>query len=286
MNLKKIVIPKRYNYIGCFLTLNCNLRCNYCINSFGNSHNFSKAVISGKDWIKAINRIVSREDLPVTLQGGEPSLHPDFIWIINNISRELNIDILTNLCFDIDEFIKEVNPDRIRRNSPYPSIRVSYHPSHMELDVLTDKVLKMQAAGFSIGVYGVLYPEIKEEILKDQRKCLKLGIDFRTKEFLGRYKGKIYGTYLYPKALGGVAKTRCLCRTSELIVGPEAGVFKCHHDLYKNFSPIGNLLDQGFEIEDIFRECNNFGNCNPCDIKIKTNRFQIFGHTSVEIKNG
>ncbi|MBI5232727.1 MAG: radical SAM protein, partial [Deltaproteobacteria bacterium] len=39
-----------------------------------------------------------------------------------------------------------------------------------------------------------------------------------------------------------------------------------------------------FDIEDIFRVCHVFGHCNPCDIKVKTNRFQQWGHTSVEIK--
>ena len=85
--------------------------------------------------------------------------------------------------------------------------------------------------------------------------------------------------------MGNNEQKRCLCCTSELIVGPDGNVFGCHHDLYKNFAPIGNLLETDFAIEDGFRECNQFGDCNPCDIKIKTNRFQIYGHTSVEIKD-
>jgi len=286
MNLKEILLPQRYNYIGCFFTLNCNLKCSYCINSFGNNNNFSKTMISGADWIRVLNRLNSHDDLPITIQGGEPSMHPDFIEIINNIKPELNIDILTNLCFDVDEFIKKVDPQRLKRKAPYSSIRVSYHPSQMKLDVLISKVLKMQNAEFSIGVYGVLYPEIQDKILKTQKKCLKLGIDFRTKEFLGEYKRKLYGTYLYPEAVRGEIKEKRLCRTSELIIGPDAGIFRCHHDLYENFPPVGNLLNPEFEVKDVFMECYNFGNCNPCDIKIKTNRFQIYGHTSVEIKNG
>ena len=112
-----------------------------------------------------------------------------------------------------------------------------------------------------------------------------MGIDFRTKEFLGEYAGKIYGTYLYSGAVGSQKRVRCLCRTAELIIGPDASVFKCHHDLYNNFLPVGNLLDPHFVIKDVFRECDQLGDCNPCDLKIKTNRFQIGGYTSVEIKN-
>ena len=228
---------------------------------------------------------MSAEDLPITLQGGEPSCHPDFIWIINHIRKELNIDILTNLNFDVDRFIDSVDSLRLKRTAPYPSIRISYHPHYMDLDTLIEKVLKMQRANFSIGIFGILHPEFEEEILNARKRCQDLGVDFRTKEFLGRHDNKLYGTYFYEGAVGSNKRKRCLCRTSELIIGPEGEIFRCHHDLNKNFPPIGNLLDSHFEIEDVFRECDQFGDCNPCDIKVKTNRFQIYGDTSVEIKD-
>jgi MoaA/NifB/PqqE/SkfB family radical SAM enzyme len=267
------------------LTLDCNLKCDYCINYYGCGNGFKKPIISGKKWSEVLNRLVSRDDLPITLQGGEPSLHPDFIWIIKNIKKSLNIDILTNLCFDIDKFIDNIDPNRLRRNAPYPSIRVSYHPPYMDLNELIKKVLRMQKVGFPIGIFSILHPKFKQKVLEAQEKCQNLGIDFRTKEFLGEFNRKIYGTYFYPDAVGNGRRKKCLCRITELVIGPDGNIYKCHHDLYKDFPPIGNLLDQNFEIEDIFRECNQFGDCNPCDIKIKTNRFQSHGHTSVGIKD-
>ncbi len=285
MKEKTIYIPGRYNYIACFLTLDCNFKCDYCINSHHGIKKHKSFPFSGKKWVSALNRLVSRTDLPITLQGGEPSLHPDFIWIIKNIKKEVNIDILTNLSFDINRFIKEVDPSRLYREAPYPSIRVSYHPPFMELDKLMIKVLKMQAAGFSIGIYGVRHPNLKSEIADAKDKCSELGIDFREKEFLGKFGGKLYGEYFYPEAVSGNNKKKCRCRNSELIIGPDASIFKCHHDLYDRVSSIGNLLDPCFEIKDVFRDCSSFGDCNPCDIKVKTNRFQIYGHTSVEIKD-
>ena len=284
MNLENVYLPARYNYIACFLTLDCNLRCDYCINFHAGGNKIQISPLSGEEWIRGLNRLVSRDDLPLTLQGGEPSLHQDFIKIINNIRADLNIDILTNLCFDVEEFIRKVDPSRLKRVAPYANIRVSYHPYYMDLNKLIEKVLLMQRNKFSIGIFGILHPIIEREVLEAQKKCQDLGIDFRTKEFLGEHKGKLYGTYLYPEAVAHNRQKSCLCRTSELIIGPDGNIYKCHHDLYKNFSPIGNLLASNFVIEDVFRECNTFGDCNPCDIKVKTNRFQIFGHTSVEIK--
>jgi len=40
-----------------------------------------------------------------------------------------------------------------------------------------------------------------------------------------------------------------------------------------------------FQIENKFRECSKYGQCHPCDVKVKTNFKQELGHTSVEIKN-
>ena len=261
------------------------MKCAYCINAHGGSRTFNNSIVSGREWVEGLNRLVYSQDLPITLQGGEPSLHSDFVWIINNIRPELKIDILTNFFFDVGKFIEEVNPSRLFRDAHYPSIRVSYHPDHVNLDVLIEKVLKMQKVGFSIGIYGILHPRLSMKILEAQEKCRDLGIDFRHKEFLGEYEGKFYGTYRYPKGVGNNDKKKCLCRTSELIIGPNCDIYRCHRDLYKNFPSIGNLLDPDFVIEDIFRECNQFGDCNPCDLKTTTNRFQVYGHTSVEIEN-
>jgi MoaA/NifB/PqqE/SkfB family radical SAM enzyme len=261
------------------------LKCDYCINFYDGIREYKRQVISGKKWVLGLNRLLCPEDLPVTLQGGEPSLHPDFLWIIKNIRKDLHIDILTNLSFDIDEFINNIEPARLNRGAPYPNIRVTYHPERMDLDVIIKKVLKMQCAGFSIGIFAILHPRIKKKVLEAQEKCLNLGIDFRTKEFLGVLNGKVRGIYFYPQAVYNVKKKKCLCRTSELILDPDGDVFRCHRDLYRGCNSIGNLLDDSFKIRDIFRSCCNFGDCNPCDIKIKTNRFQISGHHAIEIKS-
>ena len=281
--MKPIKIPRSYNYIAVFLTFACNLKCSYCINNFEQKL-IRKKVISGKDFVMGLNRIVSRDDLPLTLQGGEPTMHPDFYYIINNIKPELKLDILTNLQFDIDEFIEKVDPARVKRNSPYASIRISYHPEQMKLDELIKDTLKLKNAGFSVGIWGVLHPASEKAILDAMEKCKKLGIDFRTKEFLGTYGGRLYGTYRYPGACDGKFRKKVRCRTTELLIDSEGNVFLCHADLYSGKNKIGSILDPEFEIEDKFRDCSDFGHCNPCDVKVKTNRFQQYGHTSVEIE--
>jgi len=280
--MKPIVIPESHNYIAVFLSLACNLKCSYCINRF-EDFTYEKGHLTGEEWIRGLNRIVSRDDLPVTLGGGEPSLHPDFAKIVNGIRPGLNVDILTNLQFDIDRFMSEVPADKVKRESPYASIRVSYHPETMQLDPLVEKVLKMQENGYSIGIWGVLHPAQEAEIMRAMEYCKGLGIDFRTKEFLGECNGEMHGTIKYPGACDMQFAKHVMCRTTELLLGPTGSVYRCHSDLYEGREPIGHILDPEFEIDDKFRPCEVFGHCNPCDVKVKTNRFQIFGHTSVEI---
>ena len=59
------------------------------------------------------------------------------------------------------------------------------------------------------------------------------------------------------------------------------------NNMEETLKPIRPKQDHNFDEKKIeeFRPCEFYGDCNPCDVKVKTNRFQIFGHTSVEMKN-
>jgi MoaA/NifB/PqqE/SkfB family radical SAM enzyme len=284
--MKRIKIPKEYNYIALFLTLRCNLNCPYCINRFDKDDFKVKRVeLTGRQWADIINRIESFKDLPITFQGGEPTLHNGFYDILENTRQDIKFDLLTNLEFDINLFMDRVSPDRFKRDAPYASIRISYHPGMADPFVLADKTSILLNKGYSVGVWMVDHPEWAEHLSEARKIFESKGIDFRTKEFLGFYDNKLYGTYKYPNSLSGrIIKKSVQCRTSELIAAPDGRVYKCHSDLYAARDSIGNLLDSHFEVQNIYRDCPCFGLCNPCDVKIKTNRFQEYGHTSVDIK--
>ena len=245
--------------------------------------------MSVDDWITAANRLVLRDDLPLTLQGGEPTLYPGFYRFVQEVKQEIKMDLMTNLMFDVSTFIKNVPVKRFTREAPYAAIRASYHPGQNNIDVLIDKAIQLQNAGFRIGLYQIEHPDpsINKHIKSVQEHCLRLGLDFRTKEFLGEYNGIMYGTFKYQGCVVGEVMRKCECRTTEIIVDPSGYVFKCHSDLYCGRNPIAHILDSTFSENTIdeFRNCEFYGDCNPCDVKIKTNRLQIFGHTSVEIRN-
>lgn len=290
-DLEPIVMRERDNYIAFFLTLDCNLACDYCINRHPPCQQtvFSRAWDRpASDWIAAANRLVLPEGLPITLQGGEPTFYSDFYTLVQGVDDPIKFDLLTNLEFDVNDFIRRVPVYRFVRVAPYPSIRATYHPGYNNIEKMIQKTLRLMNAGFKIGIYATEYPdtELTGNIRKAQDLCKKEGIDFRTKEFLGYWRNRLYGTYKYDLTIAAKQADQCLCRTCELLVGPDAHVYRCHADLYNRREPIGNILDREFRIEEIdrFRPCDYFGTCNPCDIKITTNKNQQFGHTSVTIK--
>lgn len=285
MVVKKITLPKNYNYIGLFLTLRCTYSCSYCINDYQFSENKYQE-LNATVWIEFLNKL-NTNDVPVTLQGGEPFLYQELSTIINETKKEIKFDILTSLSCKFDKFIRNVNPKRLSRKAPYAPIRVSYHPEFTKLKILIKKVLTLMENGFKIGVYGVSHPKYKHEILKTQEFCLNKGIDFKTKPFLGFYEGKLYGDYKYPEGLTENNNgKKVLCKTSELLIAPDGKIYKCHYDLYNNNGNyLQNIKDKDLKIKSEFRSCDFFGFCNPCDLKIKNNRFQQFGHSSVEIKD-
>jgi len=276
-------LPKSLNYIGVFLTFRCNLNCSYCINKFGEFKSDVKE-LSADDWIRGLSRIETRDDLPITLQGGEPTLHPSFYQIVRELHENGKyLDLLTNGLFDIREFCKEIGSEIFKRKAKYASIRFSFHEK-TNPTALALKVWKMQNMNYGVGIWGFDYSSIINRKNEMQHLCKWLNIDFRLKEYFGWIQRKLWGTYKYPDACLGKARKKVLCKTSELLINPAGHIFRCHADLYANRNPTGHILDKEVKFPD-FLKCDNFGHCNPCDVHgPKFDRFQKSGHCSVAIK--
>jgi len=274
-------LPKTYDYAEAYLTFNCNLSCDYCINKSGGLE--KRKELTAEQWTKGLNKI--NFDIPLTLGGGEPTKHPEFFEILDGLRRDTKIDLLTNLSFDVDEFIKKTNPKRFSNsdNPAYRSIRASFHPTGMELEETINKAVKLQEAGFSIGLFSINHPANVQGNMQMSESARKNQIYFFIGDFLGKdEKGKLHGFYKYPEALDG-NKKEALCKTSQLLISPNGDTHKCHRDLYLNKHPLNNILDNDFKVKDRFRKCINYGTCNPCDIKLRTNRFLQMGNCNVEI---
>lgn len=271
------------------------MHCGYCINLYGDISRTSlirgRCYLDTTEWIKAINRFDVPEDLPVTLQGGEPSLNKGFYDVIAGSKEEIKFEIITNLSFNIDEFKYKVPVNRLAMNLNRPSIRVSYHPGQNEIDELIYKASILQKSGFRIAIYGVSHPDkkISASLCVARSKCISAEIDFFWREFTGIWNGRLYGRYGYNIdsmfMLGDEYKS-CMCRTNEFLIDPFGLVYRCYSDMYNGRLPIGHILDENFNEESIgiFRSCDYYGSCNPCNIKINEYRPKTKGRPSVEIK--
>ncbi len=280
--LKKVKVPDVMTYVAAFLTFDCNLGCSYCINDDSGIKKERK-LMSPEEWIKGLNRLKLKEDVPITFQGGEPTTYLGIYEVIDKIKHP--VDILTNLQFNIDDFISNINPKKMNkgRKSHYKPIRVSYHSQHMDAGKTLDKIVKLQDAGFNIGLFALNLPELTESNMAMSELSREKNIYFFIKDFLGKRDGRLFGFYKYPEALDGIKKV-AYCRSKELLIAPDGDIFKCHRDLYHAYSPIANILDKKLKTEQKYRFCSNYGTCNPCDVKEKTNRFLQQGFCSVEIK--
>lgn len=285
--MKPITIPEEYNYIAVFLTLGCQLKCSYCINIMNYDRGAlakGRRAMTKEDWIVGLNRINATEDLPISLQGGEPTAHPQFYDIVNAVDKPM--DLLTNCQFRLEDFVRNISPSKFRRTAPYAAIRISFHPEQMDLADTVSRVRYLRDRGYQVGVWMVEVPDQMHTFSEAKFQFQRWGIDFRGKELLGEYKGRIYGHYKYDDAVGQAPSNHktCYCRTTELIVAPDGSIHRCHSDVYNMRSGIGHILDVEFALDRRFRFCPVYGDCSGCDVKVKTNRFQIHGHTSVEIK--
>lgn len=248
-------LPSLFNYVGILITLRCNFKCSYCLN-WRMNRNGERDV---DYWLQSIDRIET--NLPITLSGGEPSIHKAFFPLLTNLDKKF--DLLTNLSFDIDYFIENVSIDRFQNDKGYAPIRVSFHPGFSEkIDVLA-RVRKLMDAGYRVGVY-VVETEDNKEVIENLKQ--KDWLDLQVKPYLEH-------------EVKNETEKECKCGIAELLVGPDGNVYKCHRDLYKGEYSLGELLTN--KVTFCYRYCSNANECHPCDVKVKRDRFGNPDYTSV-----
>jgi hypothetical protein len=269
MALPLLQIPDALNYIGVFLTLECNLNCSYCINDpeqlgrrsslFPIESKTSKKSLTPAEWATALLRIPFRKDLPITLQGGEPMLYfggKGLGMILTEVPHFF--DLLTNFALTPEVFARNLNGQqaKLQRDAHYPSIRVSYHADEMNrtwkgrgFAELVDRCEALKNYGFNVspvkadsdvGIYMVEHPT--NGVTPEMEATFKDRVPFEGKEFLGVDEAELYGHYLYPFSIDlisrGIHKTtlKAECHTTELLLDPMGFIWGCHYFLYEGWS--------------------------------------------------
>lgn len=123
------------------LTTKCNYNCYYCtsdpdIGMPGHNNKNRISAFNLTNICELINtiKLVTNRSVDVFIYGGEPTLHPDLVNIVNTINSNLDesdsIDILTNMSKPIkwfDKFISKINkPINVTIHGSYHRTQTSY----------------------------------------------------------------------------------------------------------------------------------------------------------------
>lgn len=294
MKEKIIKAPFDY-YFGVFLNLNCSLSCEYCVQkiSLPQIPIARYRIVSGEQWVRALNVIIDRtkkrflrfpKKKKLSITGGEPSLHPDFIYILNNLDNDWKITVTSNFTsvfFDNDiKFLRQI---KRRSNLKF---NASFHFMHTPIAKFIENVLKVKKAGhFVHSLFIVAHPQHMKEISQYQNELLKIHPSVKLQRFFGRYNGNIYpheSAYdivceqedgirnyeAYREGFNQNGKGDMYCRMRKVLFAPNGDIYNCHYKLYtEHKDKFGNIFNEDVHIvmpQDFFL-CHDYGFCNPCD---------------------
>jgi len=291
----KIINAPFYYYFGVFLNLNCSLPCEYCVQKITVGHVpiAHYPVISGARWVEALNSIVGRTKkrilrLPkkkkISITGGEPSLHPDFVYILNNLDNDWKVTVTSNFTSPFfDKDIRAIRSIRRRRNLKF---NASYHFLYGPVERFIENVLKVKRCGHTVhSLFIVAHPAYMKEVEKYRQMLLKIHPVVKLQRFFGRHEGRLYpceDAYdvvceqedgirnydAYREGFNQTARQDIYCRMKKVLFAPNGDIYNCHYKLYTGHSDkFGNLFDEDVYIimPDEFFLCHDYGFCNPCD---------------------
>jgi sulfatase maturation enzyme AslB (radical SAM superfamily) len=293
--VEKIIEAPFDYYFGAFLNLSCSLPCEYCVQkiSLPGQALAHYATMPGRQWVETLNSISGRtkkrflrrhKRKKLSVTGGEPTLHPDFIYIMNNLDKDWKVTVTSNFSspfFDKDiKYLKQIkHRGRLKFNA-------SYHYMHVSIEKFIENVKKMKRAGLNVDtIFIVAHPAHRKEVEECRMRLSKMHRSVKLQRFLGRYEGGLYPSdkacdivcehsdginnyKAYSEGFGQAGKKDIYCRVKKVLFAPNGDIYNCHYKLYTGHKDkFANLLDKDLHIsmpQDFFL-CHDYGFCNPCD---------------------
>ena len=180
----------------CFFTwgmhYNCNYNCTYCYapkpqditfeNNPNNVARYGKKEKIIDSWKYIYDKYGSSR---IRLDGGEPSIYPNFFEIIKELSKIHRLQMNTNLSFDVNKFCDVSNPETIR-------VDASLHCEYTKLETFSEKLSFLKQKGYKLTVSYVGYPDFLENIPLAKKTIERMNIPFLIHPYSGFYEGKQY----------------------------------------------------------------------------------------------
>ncbi len=226
--------------ISIFLTFRCNLSCPYCISEIFSTENCLKRELDGKSWVTALNRY----DRDVYISGGEPTMHKDIWYILQNIKPSLQVKVWTNMAFDIDEFL-----DKVTRPIYW---NASYHPSSGPPQKTINKILKLRSLG-KWDNYGEIHTVGFNNKVVKEFECA--GIKLNARDFF--------------QAENNETAESVLCKHYGFFIGPDGFRYVCSSKMLRGLGKRENILTDTLRGIPTIVKCNDYPFCESCDLVVR-----------------
>lgn len=282
-------------------TLKCTMSCDYCVQYTANKdvRKINNAVDAPKatEWLLK-NKISDK----LAVAGGEPTIHPEFRWIIESLHEHFNITVTTNLFSglfnDMSEFCSWAKKYPVRWNT-------SYHPNQgMSATLFIGRIKIMKSSGVFVDQVSSVDSNYLDENTIKKLSSAKIGwsmqyntnpfgtntgngiaTDFDNGEVLPKssndirhhnlHKFKDWDRFLnnyedYVEMCGQRSVKKVQCKTDRVIIGPDNYIYPCHATCYRQEKELayGNIYETDMveykEYTNIIN-CNIFGHCDVCD---------------------
>lgn len=272
-----------------FATWKCNYKCSYCWQETTRDsyRKVKNADVTPDEWIEAFSRIPVQE---FYISGGEPTVLPGMLDIVNGIGQRVPITMTSNLgkSFDVDKWIKEVDPNNL------DCVTFSFHPTQQSWEEYSSKITRFSDAfgGHKTGCELVMHPDQRhfEQGVRDIQKELDLrtiNIDVyhiqpakfppKSGEGTDRCPHQDTSLTMAPRATDKTDPVYCSAGVNRVNVDPLGDVYTCMSAIDRgkmfgkealpHYRSIGNVFE-GFSMSREPTLCWEKFRCSACDASI------------------
>lgn len=292
-----IKLPRHYSHQRCYwahmVTLRCSAKCPFCILN-GRGKRISQKEMSGKEVLAWWNGIEHKHGQKLSIIGGEPTLHPDIVEIINGL-KNYHITMTTNCK---SPFYDDPNFDKKFKVHPTSTLRINttFHPNHITSDEYLAAITKWRQGSYFVDQTSFVYAPGVIEQHGDAIRKVSAHIAMTEGSFLGFHDDENgfnapfepenlmpnesyhdikrvgercgltnFDAYRHICGQATGKEAQCWHPRRSLILGPNGDYYHCHYKMYYNIDPVCNVQD--FQpVPDEALTCRHYGLCNWCDV--------------------
>lgn len=232
--------------VRAYLTLRCNLNCEFCVNNHvdGGKNLTNYSLLKASEWIRIFNTL-GRD---VVITGGEPFLYKELRDVVQRVNQNLEITIYSNLTVPI-------KGDALWLKRKGLSIYGSYHPLYSDNNAFLENIkrLKELKVKFSIHAIDVMGKEKLEQLCKENLgdEIPDITIDEDQRE-------------IYDCA-SKASRKKVRCNRKMILIAPDGNRYQCVSRMARRVEPFENLVNESFTKASRTVICNDYGYCAPCD---------------------